>query len=78
MSTARLSNSTQLVVNVTDITLTNKIRNAIKMIQGVGKITLVKPAQKDACPLDSALQAAHSEPLYTANDIDELMDGLKA
>lgn len=34
----------QLIVDVEDASLLNKIRNAIKMIQGVGKVAVVRPA----------------------------------
>lgn len=44
MSTAAYNDTScqQLIVDVTDATLTNKLKNAIKMLQGVGHISVLK------------------------------------
>ncbi len=37
----------QLVVSVTDPSLVNKLRNAIKMLNGVGSISVLKPKKTE-------------------------------
>lgn len=69
--------SPQIIVNVDNAALLNKIKNAIKMIQGVGKIHVSYP-KDDSTELDKAIRAAHNETLFQTNDIDELMTSLKS
>lgn len=78
MKAISTASTTQIIVNVDNVALINKIKNAIKMIQGVGKIHIAKPTQVKSCQLDEALHAAHNEPLYETNDLDELMESLKS
>lgn len=77
MKPTSASSTTQIIVNVKDVALTNKIKNAIKMLQGVGTIRVSYPAKKSGS-LEKAIEAAHTEPLYTTNDLDDLMTSLKS
>ena len=63
--------SPKLIVTIDDITMLNKIKNAIKMIRGVGSISVVTPKKSD---LDLAHEDVKAGRVTNWNSVDELFD----
>ena len=72
MSTSsNTKSSPKLIVTIDDTTMLNKIKNAIKMIRGVGSISVVTPKKSD---LDLAHEDVKTGRVTKWNSVDELFD----
>ena len=63
--------SPKLIVTIDDTTMLNKIKNAIKMLRGVGSISVVTPKKSD---LDLAHEDVKAGRVTKWNSVDELFD----
>lgn len=63
--------SPKLIVTIDDTTMLNKIKNAIKMLRGVGSISVVTPQKSD---LDLAHEDVKAGRVTKWNSVDELFD----
>ena len=63
--------SPKLIVTIDDTTMLNKIKNAIKMLRGVGSISVVTPKKSD---LDLAHEDVKAGRVTNWNSVDELFD----
>ena len=63
--------SPQLVVTIDDASMLNKIKNAIKLLNGVGHISVIKPRQTE---LDLARQDKTEGKVTKWNSVDEMFD----
>ncbi len=63
--------SPKLIVTIDDTTMLNKIKNAIKMLRGVGSISVVTPHKSD---LDLAHEDVKAGRVTKWNSVDELFD----
>jgi hypothetical protein len=61
----------QLVVTVNDASMLNKIMNAIKLLNGVGDISVVKPQKTE---LDLAREDKAAGRVTKWNSVDEMFD----
>lgn len=72
MSTSsNTKSSPKLIVTIDDTTMLNKIKNAIKMLRGVGSISVVTPQKSD---LDLAHEDVKAGRVTNWNSVDELFD----
>ena len=63
--------SPKLIVTIDDTTMLNKIKNAIKMLRGVGSISVVTAKKSD---LDLAHEDVKAGRVTKWNSVDELFD----
>ena len=61
----------RLVVTVDDASLLNKIKNAIKLLNGVGNIDVLKPEKTE---LDMAREDKEKGRVTKWNSVDEMFD----
>ena len=61
----------QLVVSVSDPSLVNKLKNAIKMLNGVSSISVLKPQKTE---LELAREDAKNGRVTHWNSVDEMFD----
>lgn len=61
----------QLVVSVSDPSLLNKLKNAIKMLNGVSSISVLKPKKSE---LELAREDAKNGRVTHWNSVDEMFD----
>ena len=70
-SSSNTISSPKLIVTIDDTTMLNKIKNAIKMLRGVGSISVVTPKKSD---LDLAHEDVKAGRVTNWNSVDELFD----
>lgn len=63
--------STKLIVTVDDSSMLNKIKNAIKMLRGVGNISVITPKSSE---LDLAREDAKAGRITKWNSVDEMLN----
>ena len=61
----------QLVVTVDDASMLNKIKNAIKLLNGVGHVSVIKPQQTE---LELARQDKAAGRVTKWNSVNEMFD----
>ena len=61
----------QLVVSVSDPSMLNKLKNAIKMLNGVSSISVLKPKKTE---LELAREDAKNGRVTHWNSVDEMFD----
>lgn len=71
MSTTNTMAVPQLLVTVEDASLLKKIKNAIHLLNGVGKISVLKPQKAD---LELAREDAAKGRVTKWNSVDEMFD----
>lgn len=72
MSTATITGP-QLLVSISDPSLLNKLKNAIKMLNGVSSISILKPQKTE---LDLAHEDAAKGRVTKWNSVDEMFDNV--
>ena len=70
-TTSNTISSPKLIVTIDDTTMLNKIKNAIKMLRGVGSISVVTSQKSD---LDLAHEDVKAGRVTKWNSVDELFD----
>lgn len=63
--------SPKLIVTVDDSSMLNKIKNAIKMLRGVGNISVITPKSSE---LDLAREDAKAGHITKWNSVDEMLN----
>lgn len=63
--------SPKLIVTVDDSSMLNKIKNAIKMLRGVGNISVITPKSSE---LDLAREDAKAGCITKWNSVDEMLN----
>lgn len=63
--------SPKLIVTVDDLSMLNKIKNAIKMLRGVGNISVITPKSSE---LDLAREDAKAGRITKWNSVDEMLN----
>lgn len=63
--------SPKLIVTVDDSSMLNKIKNAIKMLRGVGNISVITPKSSE---LDLAREDAKAGRITKWNSVDEMLN----
>ena len=63
--------SPKLIVTVDDSSMLNKIKNAIKMLRGVGNISVITPKSSE---LDLAREDAKAGRITEWNSVDEMLN----
>lgn len=63
--------SPKLIVTVDDSSMLNKIKNAIKMLRGVGNISVITPKSSE---LDLAREDAKEGRITKWNSVDEMLN----
>ena len=63
--------SPKLIVTVDDSSMLNKIKNAIKMLRGVGNISVITPKSSE---LDLAREDAKAGLITKWNSVDEMLN----
>ena len=63
--------SPKLIVTVDDSSMLNKIKNAIKMLRGVGHISVITPKSSE---LDLAREDAKAGRITKWNSVDEMLN----
>ncbi len=71
MSTMKTMAVPQLLVTVEDVSLLNKIKNAIHLLNGVGKISVLKPQKSD---LELAREDVAKGRVTKWKSVDEMFD----
>lgn len=72
MNTAAITEP-QLLVSISDPSLLNKLKNAIKMMNGVSSISILKPKKSE---LDLAREDAAKGRVTKWNSVDEMFNNV--
>ena len=70
---------TQVVVNIEDPSVLSVFKKMVALMNGVSiakPVRKIRKVKEKKCGIDLALEAAHGEPLYSFDSVDDMMDDL--
>lgn len=73
MSTSTMTAPAQLIVDIEDVDILNKVKNALKLMKGVGKISIHKQKKTG---LERAWEDVRAGRVTRWNSADEMFDAL--